>query len=353
MNQHPQKQSTPTDETPHPRRRVGPILKWVGGITAVLSLIFGVVQLWDRVFGYASRRRHVAELLATGRLQQGERDFAAAWASDSQASILAADNRAVRSAQQDVAMAWLEESRLTEGETFTGLASRLTPILQRGLLDANGARKADLLAHLGWAEFLRSRDGVAGREPDSLYRRALAVDSQNVYAHTMLGHWLLWRHDRLGDARAHFATALGQGRARDYVRRMQLAALENSHDDAAGDELIRVVNDMRVRGEPLDERTRGAISGVYFFRTSGDTASLHRLLTAVPAADHLATFQWLFGEEGDEHPDHRYMLGLLQEAAGERSDALRTMQSLGQVPSLAYRLRAGVQAAKKRLSRTP
>jgi hypothetical protein len=45
------------------------------------------------------------------------------------------------------------------------------------------------------------------------------------------------------------------------------------------------------------------------------------------------------------------MLGLLQEAAGERSDALHTMQSFGQVPSLAYAFRAGVAATIKRLSR--
>ena len=249
-------------------------------------------------------------------------------------------------------MAWLEESRLREGETFTGLANRLTPTLQRGLLDASGARKADLLAHLGWAEFLRSRDGVAGREPDTLYRRALAVDSQNVYAHAMLGHWLVWRRGRLEEAQTHFATALAQDRAHAYVRGMQLAALANSREDAAGEELIRVANEMRVRGEPVNEQIRKATSSVYFFRTSGNAASLHRLLTAVPAADHLATFRWLYDGEDSDSLYHRYWLGLLQEAAGERSDALQTMRSLDQIPSLSYVLRAGVSAALKRLSST-
>jgi len=333
------------------RRSVSQILKWVGGITAVLSLIFGVAQLWNSVFGFTSKRRHVNELLAIGRVQLEQGDYRAAWASDSAAGLLAGDDHAVRRAQEDVAMAWLEESRLAEGESFSGLASRLTPVLQRGLLDAKGQRKADLLAHLGWAEFLRSRDGAGGRMPDSLYRQALAVDSQNVYAHAMLGHWVLWRRGSLDEARAHFAAALAQGRLHGFVRHMQVAALSNARDDPAGDELVRVANDMRVHNEPLDDQTRSALGTVYFFRATADSASLRRLLTAVPAPDHLKTFQWVYGDNGGDSLVNHYLLGLLQEAAGERDAALRTLHTVRQEPSLSPRLKLGAAAAIKRLSR--
>src|SRR5262245_4770333 len=90
-----------------PRRPVGQILKWVGGITAVLSLIFGLAQVWNSVGGFTSKRRHIHELLATGRVQLEQRDYRAAWASDSQAALLSADDHDVRRAQEDVAMAWL------------------------------------------------------------------------------------------------------------------------------------------------------------------------------------------------------------------------------------------------------
>jgi hypothetical protein len=167
----------------------------------------------------------------------------------------------------------------------------------------------------------------------------------------MLGHWELWGGGSLAVARDHFASALASGRVHGYVRRMQLASLENARNDEASEELIRVVNDMRVHGERVDERARSAIGGVYFFRATADAASLHRLLTAVPAADHLKTFQWLFGEDGGGSPVQRYMLGLLQEAAGERADALRTMQTIRQDPSLSPRIRTGVSAAIRRLGR--
>jgi hypothetical protein len=334
-----------------PPKPVARILKWVAGMAAVLSLIFGLFQLWDRVFSFASRRKHVHELLATGRLQLEEHDLHAAWASDSEAALVASHDPEVRGAQEEVAMAWLDEALVGEKETFTALVDRLTPVLQRGLLDATGQRRADLLAHLGWADFLRSRDGAEERAPDSLYRQALAVDSQNAYAHAMLGHWIMWRSDDLDQARAHFAAAFAQGRVHAYVRRMQLAALANSHEDGAGDELIRVANDMRVHREPVDDRTRDTIAGVYYFRASDGDASLKRLLAAVPSAEHLKTFQWLFGADGGDSVSRRYVLGLLEEAAGERAAALRTMASLRQVPSLSPQLKAGADAALKRLGR--
>ena len=84
-----------------------------------------------------------------------------------------------------------------------------------------------------------------------------------------------------------------------------------------------------------------------------DTASLRRLLTAVPAAEHLKTFQWVFSEKGGDSVVNRYVLGLLQESAGERAAALQTMQALRREPSLSPRIRTGVAAALKRLGRAP
>lgn len=329
-------------------------MKWVGGLTAVLSLVFGLVQLSEQVFGYRERRRHVEVLLSTGRLQRDAHDFAAAWASDSQAGQLGGDNAAVGTAQEDLAMAWLDDAHLKEAESFASFSERLTPVLQRGLLDAQGMRKGDLLAHLGWAQFLRSRDGIGGlQSPESFYRQALAADPNNVYAHTMWGHWILWHTDSLDEAQAHFAAALAGGRERGYVRRMQLAALDNSHDDAAGEALIRVAHDMYVHHDSVDEQTRGRLSSVYFFRlSSGDEPSLHRLLAVLPPSDHLETLQWLFGKEDGENVTRAYIRALLQEAAGSRADALHTMKSLRARSGLDPRLQSGIAAAIKRLSQS-
>ena len=92
-----------------------------------------------------------------------------------------------------------------------------------GLAAARGERRADLQAHLGWADFLRGRDGIA-TDPAALYRNALADDAGNVYAHTMWAHWLVWQGGKLeGEVRQHLEAAARSPREHPWLRRMQFA----------------------------------------------------------------------------------------------------------------------------------
>ena len=49
-------------EPPEPRSRFGTVLKWVGGTTAVLSLVFGLRQLTVLISDARDRQRQVTEL---------------------------------------------------------------------------------------------------------------------------------------------------------------------------------------------------------------------------------------------------------------------------------------------------
>ena len=60
-------------------------LKWVGGITAILSLLFGLQQTIQLVSNLRERQRHIAELYKVGKLQQSTADYKGAWASFEQA----------------------------------------------------------------------------------------------------------------------------------------------------------------------------------------------------------------------------------------------------------------------------
>ena len=53
----------------------GTVLKWIGGGTAVLSLIFGLRQLSVLISDARDRQRQATELIAAGRLQQAARDL--------------------------------------------------------------------------------------------------------------------------------------------------------------------------------------------------------------------------------------------------------------------------------------
>jgi hypothetical protein len=267
------------------------IVKWIGAATAVISLILGARQLITIATDRAQRNRAAAEFTALARQQAGRNEFAEAWR-----SLDRADERsrteATDAARLDVAFRWLEEGRPGPDQPFSRITDAVVPALDRALLDPQHPRRADTLAHLGWATFLKWRETARG-DPASLYKQALEIDPHNVYANTMLAHWLVWQGEPLSAARPYFDAALATGKEHPFVRRFQLAAVGNRNDEAADAELIRVVNSMRQQKESLDERSARA-AYVVFQRRYGprprvtDTGAID-----IPLPDQLATFTWL------------------------------------------------------------
>ena len=334
-------------------------LKWVGATTAVLSLVFGLRQLAVLISDARDRQRQVTELIATGKLQQEARDYGSAWKSLGKAAELRATDARVRAAQEDLAMAWLDDIRGDQGPApFSATVDMLVPVMSRGAVAAEGPRKADLLAHLGWVDFLRWRDGQRGLDPAGHYRQAMAVDSQNVYAHAMLAHWMLWNGGNLADANRHFAAALKSGRERPYVRRLQLAALANTNDDTADLAMLRVANDMRMNDESMNPEGRARIWHIYYARfvASPTQTSTKQLFAAVPPADQVVTYRWVFENSGYVESKgflYEYPLARLQEAAGQDAEALATYRSVrSKIPAnVLGRIRVGVDSAIVRLTK--
>src|SRR5262249_42669760 len=148
-------------------------------------------------------------------------------------------------AQERLAMDWLDDARSSQHpQGLKGIADTVSPVLARGAVAGKGERAADLTAHLGWADFFRMRGEMSGLDPAQSYRRAIEIDPKNVYAHTMWGHWILWNHGSLDEAKRHFAIVLESGRKREYVRMMQLAAFMNVKPEGDID-AIRVASEIR------------------------------------------------------------------------------------------------------------
>jgi hypothetical protein len=157
------------------------------------------------------------------------------------------------------------------------------------------------------------------------YARALNADPENPYAHAHWGHWILWQHHSIDEAKPHFERALKSGRAKDYVRSLQLSALKNRNDFEATIELVRVWNDMRVNNEPLSPQMReSSCSWAYsYFRRE----MLENFTTILPASEHLATFLWL--TEGlDKSLVGTFWQARLTEATGDRQKALQLYQGI-------------------------
>lgn len=258
-------------------------------------------------------------------------------------------------------MSWLENIRVrsSEGETFSSVIEPLDPVLNRGIVSSSGARKADLLAHVGWASFLKWRDGDRRVDPDRQYREALVVDPANPYANAYRAHWLLWtgRETALPEAKALFSTALASGRVKEHVRRIQLSAFKNMSEDGEA-EYIAAVNDMRMKGESIDPGTRHDYYGIYSFACAlrHDPERLERFARTVPIAEQVATFQALFfgtDTEAHEGPGADACLAVLLEAAGRSQEALRVWEGLAErfPPRDGNRLGDRAREAQMRLRR--
>jgi tetratricopeptide (TPR) repeat protein len=303
------------------------ILKWIGYMTAILSFLGTLYGLGRYVYDRAETSRKIDALLSSESVQLQSRDFAAAWQTLEQAAQLKPDANRVRGAREALAMKWLEDVHLHEGQKFSEVTQKLEPVLSAAVATAPpGTYRADLRAHLGWIYFLQTRDGRYDLDPAGAYALAVADDAHNPFAQAMWGHWILWQNcDKLAEAASHFNEGLAANREADFVRHFQISALLNCHSEDAEREVIRAANAMRAGPNTLSAWTIDHIFAIYYFRLAHPNAETSRFVAAVPPAEHVATFHWLFDRlELDESKStlRTYYLAVLEEAAGQREEAL-------------------------------
>jgi hypothetical protein len=297
----------------------------------VLMMAAGVAWYGARSW---KTRAEVARFIAMGDLHRNSGAYADAWDAYTKAANIAPSRHDVAAAQQRLAMVWLDNIRVRSGvETFTGIVSKVEPVLARCAVSEELSRRADCLAYIGWGDFLRQREGNATRDPVESYRAAIAVDAQNPFAHAMWGFETVRSGKPLREAKAHFAAAFASGRERAYVRHLEIAALLWRRDSEAEDELIRVLNDARLAGENLatDRTSRSDPSRVWdvYYGRVISPHDIESFLASVPPPDHLATFQWLFagGDVPKDKPvPYLFVLATLQERAGAHPLALATFR---------------------------
>ncbi len=239
---------------------------------------------------------------------------------------------AVRQAHEDCGMRWLREIRVQgDKETFTSIVERVLPVLAEGAAAASGQRAADLEAHMGWADHLRQREGAGGLDPQAHYRKALALDANNVYAHTMAGHLVMVQRGPIDTALVHFKEALAGGREHAWVRTMQFSALLYYTPGTGQIEAARAANDMRQRGENVDSAPSDRLWTYVYYDALLSRERREGFVAAIHDADAVATFRWLFPEAGvreDRRALWRYLLASLEEAAGERASARARFEAL-------------------------
>jgi hypothetical protein len=312
----------------------------IGGALAIglLALVgwqwFGAASGGDNL--RQAQQKQVDDLVSVAGGQQQRRQFDDAIATLDRAVAIDADVTRAKTLQEDVAMQSIRELSVGEGQTFTDAMKKPLAVLDQATPFATGQRQADLLAHQGWATFLRRRDGDRRIDPEEMYRKAIAVDRTNPFANAMLGHWLLWERGDARDlerARPLFRVAADAGRATEFVRNLQLSALKNHHTPASTLEAIRVLDEMRRRGEPLASRDASDVWATYYFAL-GDNGDVDTadIVAVLPPTEHLLTLQWAFDgfTQGDtaRRRQFRYYIARLQAAAGRTKEAREGLRAL-------------------------
>ena len=274
-------------------------------------------------------------LVAAAEAQRRRNQYNEALASLARALELLPSSAKVREAQQDVAMEWIRNVRVENDKTSFGDAIKpALAVIDAALPSAKGPRRADLLAHQGWATFLLWRDGDRRLNPGETYQEALAIDPGNPYANAMLAHWRLFQdHDDVATAVRLFDTAARPGRALDAIRTLQWAAYANASNPAADVQRVRLADTMRRAGERLDMRQAQALWGPYYFATPpSHEQERDTLLDALAPDDHINTLYWAFDEYAAKEEFRlrtiRYYIALLNAKAGRTNEAVSELQAL-------------------------
>ena len=343
-------------------------MKWVGIVTALISFGTGLYALAHSASELRDHKRVFREQFKSGQMQWASGDFANAWDSFTHAESTVADEgvfakllgglspeqREVRAAEQDLAMQWLRSSHVRDGSPFSSIADKLINALTIGVNASSGARKADLLAHLGWAYFLKQRDGDESLRPEVEYKEAVTVDAKNPYANVFWGHWILWNHGPLNEANERFAIALSSDRSRSDVRHFQLAALANVRSNDADAAWMRVVSDMLAASELIDSSLRDEVCNRYA-QALQDEALMQHISAVLPAARQVDLLQALQQSAGISEVQKTTLAvaqGELLEAAGRSRDALEVWKMLAvEIKSQPHSIWTNrIDAAIKRLS---
>lgn len=317
------------------------VLKWIGGFTAIISLIIGVKQISGIVQEWQERDEAVNHIVTASRMLMDMKDYQAAWKIANKATAIAPSSRKAFNQQVDVALVWVRNIWVQKGEkTYSEIIDPLILTLSQGAGDENPKRSAEVLAHIGWANLWRLRDKKAEYEVDGYFRLALERNPDDTYANLFNGYWLLTKESRskdnrtlINDALHHFSRAIRTGVNPNFVYLHYISALTRSEIIGADVEAVKIANDWRKqKAVPLERPLRQTVlpdilsefDGIYRTQLSEGTF-LPRLLLEFSIQDARDTYVWLFEEvdNKDDWWEHAKLmhLGLISEAEGELENA--------------------------------
>lgn len=215
----------------------GTILKWMGGITAVISLVMASASVNELIADWREQRQTVAELVSAAELQEQSGNYSLAWSLLEDALELSPGSQAARYQRIRLATRWLRTIPPYNAADYSELVEQLLPPMFIGAAQDDLSLRADVLAHIGWGNFLLSQAEISGLAIDGFYLDALQLEPDNPFANAMRGYSLVEWSDTSNDgadiALTHFDTALATGEEYEFVNFLLFEALDVKDYDNA------------------------------------------------------------------------------------------------------------------------
>jgi tetratricopeptide (TPR) repeat protein len=338
------------------------VMSWVGGISALLGLFASLAGGIAWFVNHHKQKTEIQAKMALAQEQEKQGQYQAAM--QSYGEILKTDPlyRPALDQQLRATMLWVEDFHVLarEDQNAADLAApaldQIIAILDGGLTQTKGSQAADVQAHLGWAHWLNQH--IAEREfgpaGEQSLRAALVTDPSNVYANAMLGNWMLQNNGSFPEAIQHLNTAVATGKARPFIRKLQLGGLIYLDQKGARAELVKAANDMRKSDEPLGQEQKRRILGFCFDPVVIDYGELAESLSAAPPDEIWQTYLWLDNLPEDAQGQstvHDSISANMLELSGKRQESLEKYRLLQkQLQNQTGSLKNSVDAAVARLS---
>ena len=324
---------TPTENAPAKSGRIRRLAKSISAIIAAIGIVSAGIgyitngaQFFSQIEDYFYGRSELRTLIATADDRLARGDYEAAWAASTKARQLAPRDSDAAAQAGRIAMKWLENVHLSSAagpKTFGEVADPLKAALIERLPATKGRENADIRAHIGWANFLRFRDGRPQADIVEEFDAAIVEDPENSYGHVMRGFWRLWTGE-IEKARPDLDIAMRSSADPAYSDGLIMAGLTNNTSDAFQVAAIEYANKIRVAGRDIDEHARGQLLWYYSMclRNKVLLAAFEKLL---PPSEHILFLDWL--KKGDSSSfDKRvvdYFTAHFSEKSGDRDQAIR------------------------------
>jgi len=312
--------------------QIANLLKWAGGITALLTLCITVFQVNEIFDNLKNRKIAINQLVQAGNLQRTSKDYQTAWDSYETALKLDPGFHSARKEQIALAQVWLRNIWVVKGEdTFSKLVNKMLPTLYIGAAISEGKESANISAHIGWAYYLKYREGNANKEQvESHFKRSLQTDQNNGYAHAMFAFWKGYNGKPIEELKRHFKKGLLNKNTKDYTRILQLSTYLSKKTDGYEKELFRIVNNMCENKEKILPRYQYEILNIYQ-RNMYDSKRIKEIIHYLTPKAHLFCISCLTNEnKPHKHKRQQYQLvkGIIFEEMGDIEKALNIYQSL-------------------------